>query len=380
MWKTPTILVLIVLLLLGFGIVMLASTSVAKAIELYNQPHFFVKRQFLWLSLALMAGFVAAHIDYHRWRSLALPLYGVVLVLLALVFVPGIGVNVNGSRRWLRLFGVLSIQPSEVAKFALILSQAWWLARKQRQVQRLIKGTVVPLLFMSGLALLIFAEPDFGTTMLCAAVGLAMMFVAGSRVAYLAAFAVVGLSGFIALVLHNEVRRMRILAFLDPDKYAQTFAYQLKAALSAFYLGGGVGVGLGQSMQKHAYLPEAHTDFIFAIIGEELGLIATLTTLGLFAAFFGCGMRISMKAPDVFGRLLAFGLTLMITLQAIINIAVVTGCMPTKGLPLPFISFGGSSLVISMLGVGVLVNIAQHAVGAIRDEDTRVVRDRLHEF
>lgn len=379
MWKTPAVLILVVLGLLCFGIVMLASTSAIRALALYDDPHYFVKRQIIWLVLALIVGFFAGKIDYHRWRYLALPLLVFTVLLLGVVLVPGIGSKIGGSRRWLHV-SHFSLQPSELGKFTLILSLAWWMAREQRHIKTFLRGALAPVILMGLILGPVFIEPDFGTTFLCAVVGMTILFLGGARILYLSIFSAVGLTGFAVALMHNELRKQRILAFLDPEKYAQTFAYHLEMSLRAFIMGGGTGVGFGESIQKHFYLPEAHTDFIFAIIGEELGVAATLAVLLLFAVLFFCGLRISWRAPDMFGRLLAFGIALMITLQALYNIAVVTGCMPTKGLPLPFISYGGSSLIVTLLGVGVLFNIAQHAGEEYKDEDTRAVKDRLHSF
>jgi len=206
------------------------------------------------------------------------------------------------------------------------------------------------------------------------------MYAGGARIGYLLLFAVGGLSVFSLAVMRDEVRLHRILAFLDPDKYSQTYSFQLVSAINAFIAGGMGGVGLGQSMQKQYYLPEAHTDFIFAIIGEELGVFATAAVVILFAGLFFCGLKISIRAPNVFGRLFAFGITMMITLQAAINIGVVTGCLPTKGLPLPFISFGGSSLIMSLIEIGILINIAQHGQDKLKNTDVRVIKDRVHRF
>jgi len=211
-------------------------------------------------------------------------------------------------------------------------------------------------------------------------VGLAILYVGGTRTAYLAVFALVGFSGFVVAVIRDPVRMNRIMAFLNPEQYAQTYSFQLLSAINAFIAGGPMGVGLGGSIQKHYYLPEAHTDFIFAIIGEELGVAATLAIVLMFTGLFVCGLRISLRAPDTFGRILAFGITLMITLQAVINMGVVIGLLPTKGLPLPFISAGGSSLMISLLEIGVLYNIALHARGRAADSKTKAIKDRVHQF
>jgi len=379
MWKTSTILVFISLCLMVFGIVMLASTSGIKAQALYGDPQYFVKRQIIWGILALLAGTIAARVDYHYWRFLAVPVFGIAVVLLALVFVPGIGVKIGGSRRWLHI-GSFGLQPSEFAKFALIIIMAWWMAREQRYASGFLRGALIPAGLMGVATGLIFLEPDFGTTLLSAVVGLGIMFAGGTRLVYLLIFATGGLGMFALAVMHDSVRMKRILAFLDPDKYSQTYSFQLVSAINAFIAGGLGGVGLGQSMQKQYYLPEAHTDFIFAIIGEELGIFATVAVVVLFAGIFFCGLKISYRSPDVFGRLLAFGLTLMITLQAAINIGVVTGCLPTKGLPLPFISFGGSSLIMSLVGIGVLVNIAQHEQDPDKAVEVKIIKDKVHRF
>jgi cell division protein FtsW len=236
-----------------------------------------------------------------------------------------------------------------------------WTTRVGRKSATIMDGLVKPGAILAVMAGLIFLEPDFGTTMLVAVVGGAILFAGGAPWPHLLGGATVGLAGFAVAILHDEVRRGRILAFLMPDKYPAA-AYQLGQSVQAFTLGGFWGVGLGQSLQKQYFLPEAHTDFILAIIGEELGLVATCLVIALFAGFLICGMIISLQAPDMFGRLLGTGFTLMTTIQAAINVGVVTGCLPTKGLPLPFISYGGSSLLMSLVGVGVLVNIARQGV------------------
>jgi len=252
---------------------------------------------------------------------------------------------------------------------------AWWMARFQPHARELRIGLVYPLGLLSIYLGLVFVEPDFGTTLLLALVGMLLLFLGGARVGHLAVAGVLGATLFSLAVMHDPVRMRRITAFLDPEQYARREAFQLLSAIQAFVVGGGRGVGLGQSLQKHFYLPEAHTDFIFAIIGEELGLKGSLGILALFMGLFFCGMLISQRAPDRFGQLLGCGCTLMLTLQAAINMGVVTGSLPTKGLPLPFISFGGSSLVASMAMVGVLLNLARHAIAEDDDRDARCIRD-----
>jgi len=379
MWKTPVVLIFLVFLLLALGIVMLASTSGIKADAIYGDPNFFVKRQGLWMGIALAAGALAARIPYRLWRPAAPLLLGLALALLAAVLVPGLGVKIGGARRWFHVGG-FSFQPSELAKFSLLLALAWWMAREKWHIGEFRRGAVLPMVMVGAVAGLIFLEPDYGTTLLSGVVGLAMLFVGGARVLYLSLFGAVGAIGFALAVLNDPVRWNRIIAFLRQEQFAQTYSFQLVSSINAFIAGGPLGVGLGNSIQKHYYLPEAHTDFIFAIIGEELGVGATLGVVALFAAILVCGLRISLRAADTFGRLLAFGITLMIALQAMINIGVVVGLLPTKGLPLPFISAGGSSLVLSLVQIGVLYNIGLHGRDPVAAEESRPIKDQIHHF
>lgn len=373
MWKAPTILVGIVLLLLALGIVMLASASSVKGGDAHKDPQYFLRRQLVFLAAALLAGLAASSLDYHHWQKWWLPVTLLAIGVLVLVLIPHIGSKIGGSRRWLKL-GPISVQPSEFAKFAMVVALGAWISKAGPRMGTFKEGILKPGAVLGVMLGLVFLEPDFGTTILLASVGGILLFVGGSPPLWLGAGAFLGLCGFALAVLRDPVRMGRILAFLMPDKYPAA-AYQLGQSEDAFTLGGVWGVGLGESIQKHFYLPEAHTDFILAIVGEELGLVATTLVLLLFAGLFICGMVISLRAPDPFGRLLGFGLTLMIVVQAAINVGVVTGCLPTKGLPLPFISYGGSSLVVSMIHVGVLINIARQGLDAGADRSIGV-RDR----
>jgi cell division protein FtsW len=378
MRKTASIMLGSVLILLTLGIVMLASTSSVRAQMLVGDSLFYLKRQVVWLFLGGTAGIIAARIDYTFWKKAAVPIAVFCVILLVMTLIPNVGVSIKGSRRWLR-FGAVSLQASEFAKPATIMLLAWWLSKTRWHIKEFKRGLVIPMACLGTILLLIFVEPDFGTTLLVAVVGMAMMYAAGTRFVYLLVTALVGLSGFLFAIMHNAERMRRIIAFLNPEKYAQDEAFQLMNAVYAFMVGGAFGEGLGESLQKRFYLPEAHTDFIFAIMGEELGLAATLLVVLLFAVLFVCGIRIALHAPDDFGKLMAFGMCLMITMQACINVGVVTGCLPTKGLPLPFISFGGSSMVVNLLMIGILVNISRHA---LEDKDLakKAIRDRRHRF
>ena len=373
-----TALVVTVLVLLAIGIVMLASTSAIRAAALFEDSHHFLKKQIIGIFFALAAGMVLSRLDYHLWQKPAmyLPLAVVSLAGLLAVFIPGFGLKVGGSHRWLRLGG-FSVQPSELAKFAVVVLLSFWAIQVGRRIKSFKYGILLPFSALGVVLLLLLAEPDYGTTLLVGLVGIMILFRAGARTSYLFAAVVVGSTLFALAVLHDPVRMGRILAFLMPEKYPEV-AYHLNQSKVAFVKGGLFGVGLGNSIQKHLYLPEAHTDFIFAIIGEELGLLATGSILVMFAVILFCGYRISALAPDGFGSLLAFGLTSLLCIQAAINMGVVTGCLPTKGLPLPFISYGGSSVIASVACIGVLLNIAHHAQPAYGDDHTRCVRDQNH--
>jgi len=378
MRKTSSTMAVIVLALLSIGIVMLASTSTVKGAASFGDPHYFLKRQLIWLFISLVAAVVFVRFDYHWWQKAAIPLAAFAVMLLVLVFVPGIGLKIGGSHRWLRL-GPFSFQPSEFAKFASIVAVSAWMVKAGRKVTNFKEGLLYPIVGVGVILSLTMLEPDFGTTLLIGMVSMLIMFVAGTRFSYLFAGFLLGLCGFILAIMRDPVRLKRILSFLWPDQFSSG-AYHLMQSEIAFELGGLCGKGLGNSLQKHLYLPEAHTDFILAIVGEELGFFFTLLVVLLFIGILVCGMMITYKAPDPFGRLLAFGITMALVLQAVINIGVVTGCLPTKGIPLPFISYGGSSMLMATIGICVLINIAQHVGDETVDDHTRIIKDNAHVF
>jgi len=371
MRRTISLFIAIVLILVTLGVLILASASSAK----YDDASYFVKRQLKWLAFAFVAAAAVAKFDYRRYQKLAVPAAVVSVVLLVLVRIPGIGSYINGSWRWIKV-GSIGFQPSEVAKVAVIMLFSWWLARNQRRIDELRLGIIYPTLMLGVFAGLLIIEPDYGTTMLIASVAMAMMFLGGSKVVPLFITGLIGLTGVVTLIFMDPERMGRILAFLDPQKYEKGEAWQLVNALRAFASGDVWGAGFGNSMQKYNYLPEAHTDFIFPIIGEELGLVAAMIVVLLYIVLFVLGMRIALNAKDDFGRLMAYGITLMITIQALINFAVVTGCVPTKGLALPFISYGGSSLVICGAMIGILVNIAYSTIKSPSKGSRNPFKDR----
>lgn len=352
-----TVLLSAVLALLALGIVMVYSASSVSAEVHFGDSYYFLKRQLIWTVLGIVAMLVVMRIDYHWWRSLAGVILAGTVVLLLLVLVPGLGKTVNGAQRWLGTGGFY-LQPSEIAKLGMAVFTAAYLARCDKKIERFWRGIVPMLAVLSVIFALILAEPDLGTALAIGAVVFILLFTAGARVVHLASLGLVGLVGVIAAIWLEPYRMKRIFAFLDPWADPLGSGYHIIQSLYAIGSGGLFGVGLGRSREKFLYLPEPHTDFIFAVLGEELGLFGTLTVLFLFFLLIWRGLRAAMHTTDRFGALLAVALTGMIAVQAIMNIAVVTASMPITGIPLPFLSFGGSSLIFTMIGVGILLNIS----------------------
>jgi cell division protein FtsW len=300
-------------------------------------------------------------LDYRWLKKFHWAIYAIAVVLLVLVFVPMIGIHRNGASRWIGWDGRSVCQPSEIAKIALIIALAWYAEYHQRYMQEWWRGLVMPGV-MAGLILgLIFIEPDRGTTILLGAVTGTMLIVAGVRLMYIAPIALMGLVGLVISIIHDPMRMRRVMSWLDLEETKTSTGQQAYQAMLALGNGGWSGLGLGNGRQKLGFIPENHTDFIFAVIGEELGLIAGLFVLLAFLAIVVCGVFISSRARDRFGLLLGIGITFLIGYQAIINIGVVTSALPNKGLPLPFISYGGSNLVIMLTSVGLLLSIARQA-------------------
>ena len=353
--RTGYILILSMMSLLAIGIVMLFSTG-AFAQDSRGDMYYFVKRQIMWLMIGGAALVTAATVDYRVWARWWPWIYGVAAVLLVLCFVPPIGMKINGAWRWINL-GFASFQPSELGKVAVLFSLAWWYQRYEAESSEFLRGFVMPLCIAGFIMGLIVIEVDLGATALIGITALAMMFVAGAGLRWLLPLLGTGLAGLVLAITQIPERLDRVLAFLDPKKYALSEGLQQWQALLAFGAGGVDGMGLGSGRQKMLYLPYAHTDFIFPMIGEELGLRFTLLTVFCFLLILLSGALIAMNAKDRFGMLLGFGITVIITVQAAINIGVTTSLLPNKGMPLPFISYGGSNLAVSMLLIGILVNI-----------------------
>ncbi len=345
--------------------VMLYSSSMVQA-----GARFLVK-QLMWGGVGLAACLAAARLDYRKLRMLAVPLFVVTVLLLGLVLIPSIpwSVKAGGARRWFSGYG-FTFQPSEMAKVALIMILAWHGERRLRRMGTWRHGILMPCAFLGLLAGLVFLEPDRGTSILLGAVGAGMLMVAGVKLWAIFPPILLAASGLAISIWHDPMRIKRIFSWLYLEENKSGVGYQAYQAMVAFGAGGWTGLGLGNGRQKLGFVPEHHTDFIFSIIGEELGLAATLLVVLAFVFITVCGVYIACKAADPFGMLLASGVTFLIGLQAAINIGVVTSALPNKGLPLPFISYGGSSLLTMMACVGLLLSVARRAK-AVGEDDER---------
>jgi len=367
---------LCVLALVIVGLVMLFSTS-AFAHDSRGDMYYFVKRQIIWLCVGLAVCFFAAMFDYHWWQKTWLLWFVGATILLILCFIPPIGMRINGSWRWINL-GIMAFQPSELAKLASIFFLAWWYAKHPTVHSTFWKGFVIPLSIVGILCLLIAAEVDLGTTALIGAVALSVMFIAGCNPLLLGVLIAGGIAAIIGMAMAIPQRMARLMAFMEPEKFKLDVGLQQWQALIAFGSGGLEGLGLGEGRQKMLYLPYAHTDFIFPMIGEELGLRFTLLVVLCFLLICLSGCIVAGNARDRFGMLLGFGAVMTITLQAAVNIGVTTSLLPNKGMPLPFISYGGSNLVVCLFMIGILINI--HRQGRPVEEKPRAttgVRRRL---
>ena len=353
-WRIPPIGLFIILIVVGLtflGLVILFSASQS----MHDDPTVLLKKQLIWLVLATIAGGIALMVNLEALREYAYWLAAGSVLLLALVLIPGIGVEVNGARRWMD-FGFMRLQVSEIGKLGLIFSMAHYLATYRRDFNRVLKGYFYPCVLLAIFCSLIILEPDYGTAFLCGAVGGCLMFLAGVRLKFLIPTAIAALSLFSVAVYHDPIRLSRITSFLDVEGNRSDSAYQLWQGILAFGAGGIHGVGLGSGRQQMSFLPEAHTDFIFAIVGEELGFLFTSGVVLLFMTLFFVGVLQLKRAPNLYQYLLVMGALLFITFQALINIGVVTGCLPTKGMSLPFISYGGSNLVFMFVLTGIILN------------------------
>src|SRR6266403_1470456 len=372
--KSAYFLFLAVLGMLVIGIVMLFSTS-AFARDSHGDMYFFVKRQAVWLGVGFAVCALATMVDYHFWLRTWWIWFALALVALAFCFVPHFGMRINGSRRWVAL-GPATFQPSEIAKVAVIFFLAAWFGSREKESSRLLPGFVIPFAIVSTAMLLIVTEVDLGTTALIGATMFVMMFVAGTHPALLGVLSLGGLGGILFVATHMSERMARLSAFMDPERFKDDAGLQQMQALIAWGSGGMEGLGLGNGRQKMLYLPYAHTDFIFPMIGEELGLRMSLLVVFLFVVIIVCGLMIALHAKDRAGLLLGSGIVSLLGLQAAVNIGVTTSLLPNKGLPLPFVSYGGSNLAACLFGIGLLLNIYRQGVLEPGKKKSAIIRAR----
>ena len=350
-------------MLLGIGVVMVYSASSVIAMKRFGSDIYFFKKQALHALVAILVLVCCRHVPYSCYRTLVYPILGIAFLSLMALYVPGVGHTVGGAKRWLRFFGV-SFQPSEFARLALVIYLAYSMSKKQERIKAFTIGFLPHVIVLGCLATLILMQPDFGMVAMIAVITWIMLFVGGARLSYLLG-ALVGMVPLAYYVLiHAGYRVKRLASFMDPWQCQSDAGYQVVHSLMAFGSGGILGTGIGTGYQKLFYLPEPHTDFIFSVVGEELGLIGVCFVTGLYFVILWRGVVIAMKARGLFATFLATGLTAALGLQACINAGVTLGLMPTKGLTLPFVSYGGTSLVMNAVAVGILMNISARRVGS----------------
>jgi len=343
---------LVVTALVALGLVVLSSASEANAVRLHNDAYFFMKRQFAYLVVGILVAAGVATFDYRRWRDYELLTWIFFFVIIGLLAVVFLFPEVKGSHRWIKC-GPLRLQPSEFAKLLTVIVLSVWLDKSGWRVELFRRGALWPAAFVGAIALPVLLEPDFGSVMVIGSVGFLMMFVAGTRILHMLPFALCGVGVVIFKISTNANRMSRLF---DEDKQ-----YQVKMALAAIGNSDVWGAGLGESMQKHLYLPEAHTDFVFAVGAEELGIVFSVAVVLLFAAFFSLAVYIARKAADRFGRFLVIGMAFIIFFQAMFNLGVVCKALPTKGMALPFFSYGGTNLLSAFFAVGTILSVGIHS-------------------
>ena len=361
-FKRPPDLVLFldIILLLTIGIIMVFSSSFVSAQTTYGDGFYFLKRQLLWALLGIIGMVTLIRIDYQVYKKWAIPIFLVAILLLIIVLIPGVGIKVNDARRWLGV-DPFRFQPSEVAKLGLVLFLASYLSQHQGEIRQFFRGFAIPLALTGLVCGLMLLQPDLGTAVTVALTSMLMMLAAGARKTHLIGLALVGVALLGVAIAMAPYRLARFTAFLNP--WADPLGSGFQTIQSLYAVGSGrlFGLGLGMGRQKYLYLPEVQTDFIFAVIGEELGFIGSIFVLLLFFVFMWRGLKIALKAPNTFASLTAVGITIDVVLQAFIHIGTVTGSIPAKGITLPFISYGGSSLTLTLLMIGILLNISHYA-------------------
>ena len=358
MKKIRTNLFVVTAILISIGVVMIYSTSSIYATETFGDGFFFLKRHVLFIFLGILSMVLIMSFDYRKLQMMTKPLIIVSSVLLILLLVPGVGREISGARRWFRLLG-FSFQPSEFSQIIMIIYIADFLSRKRRTMDDFLKGLFPPLVVLGLTCFLILLQPDLGTAFALAFVVFLMLFVGGVNIKHIGLILAISAVLFYILILAAPYRRVRVLAFLNPWADPRGSGFQMVQAQIALGSGGLFGAGLGLSKGKLFYLPAAHTDFIFSIIGEELGLLGTLSIIWLYIVFFMQGIKIMRFCREDFGRYLVMGLVFLLSIKVVINIAVNLGLLPTKGLPLPFISYGGTSFVADMIAVALMLNVSR---------------------
>ncbi len=347
-------------ILLSFGLIMVFSASWPIAYNMHNDVYYILKKQLLFALIGFAGMLVAANIDYKKFDRLAPFIMGAAVVLLVLVRIPGIGKPTKDTWRWLYI-GPFQFQPSEIAKLAVILFFAHSLSRRRNELKYFFRGIVPYLLLIAVIAVLLLLEPHLSCTIIIVLVGMVMLFCAGAKLSHFALLTVLGGAALSYVIMKVEYMSKRILVFLDPWQDRQDAGWQVVQSLYAIGSGGLFGRGLGRSMQKFLYIPEPHNDYIFAVLAEELGFIGVFAVLALFAIFIWRGIKVAVNAPDVFGSLVAAGVTSLIAIQTLLNVAVVTSSAPPTGVSLPFFSFGGTSLIMFMTEAGILMNISRYS-------------------
>lgn len=349
-----------VLILLSLGSIMVFSSSAAYAYNKYGDAYFFLKKQLMWVAVSIAAMVIVMNIDYRKLGKWSPVFLVASLVLLMLVLIPGIGTVRNNARRWIE-FGGQSLQPSEIAKISVILFFAYSLSKRKGQLQSFFKGLVPYLIVIGIFAALLLKEPHLSGTMVIAGTAVVILFCGGAKIKHFVLMAIPAVAGVTALILTSEERMNRVVSFIDPFKDPKGDGWQVIQSLYAIGSGGLFGRGIGRSLQKFLYLPEPYNDFILAVLAEELGFLGVLVVMLLFLILIWRGIKVAMTAHDTFGSLTAIGITALIAIQFIINVAVVTSSMPVTGMPLPFFSYGGTSLLFLMCDVGILLNISRYA-------------------
>ena len=360
--EPENVIMCLVATLLVIGIIMIYSTSSAKAADGVHSMNAAFLRHVMWVAIAIIGMLIMMRIDYHYLQKHSTAIFIVALLGLIFVLIPEIGTVTYGARRWVRFGNYFGYQPSELAKLAMIIFMSGYISKNREKMSTFAKGFVVPIILIGVVSLLILKEPDFGTAMFISMISFILIMTGGTRIVYVI-FTMIASIPHIYQIMHNipTYRHNRLLAFLDPWKDPAGIGYQIIQSWIALGSGGVAGLGMGEGRQKLFFLPMSDNDFIFSIIGEEFGFIGTTCIIVMFAVLTWQGIRVCKATPDSFGFFLSLGITVSLALQAAVNIAVATGSIPTKGLPLPFISTGGSSILLSMLGIGILLNIAKQS-------------------